>query len=374
MLRGRWSLFGLLREALMIKIVARVAPVLLLVSCAATLGAPAASAAPGSRVPAFGGVVAGYTWSFNSSRYNFDGQAGAISVHKSSRGVYEVTFGNLGVMSGGMVQVTPYNFTGTCSVDGWGPNGPDLGVGVRCYSPAGSPANAQFDLLVTQPASAPPGTFDYAWDSIPASSGTLSNGYEYNSAEMSNTVQHLGTGRYQVTFGGPASSGTHGTVKVSAYGLGAGDCSASGWHGTSVGQVVNVNCYKASGAPVNRDFNVTYAGRTNLMGLAGMPTANALIGSTGRVMTQFDSEGGANVTVSHVGTGLYRVQLNKTTEHFGGGDVQVSPITGSKARCVVVGWSGGSNVKTIVTVHCFNGPGSPVNSAFAIQFVVGFLT
>jgi hypothetical protein len=119
---------------------------------------------------------------------------------------------------------------------------------------------------VTDPASAPPGTFDYAWDSMPAGSGTLNNGYEYNSAGMSDTVRHLGTRRYQVTFEGPASSGTHGTVKVSAYGPGAGDCAASGWHGTGAGQVIDVNCYKASGALGNRDFDITYAGRTHLMG------------------------------------------------------------------------------------------------------------
>jgi hypothetical protein len=93
-------------------------------------------------------------------------------------------------------------------------------------------------------------------------------------------------------------------------------------------------------------------------------------------MAQFDSQAGANVTVSHLGPGLYHVVLNRTTEHFSGGDVQVSPITSSKARarCVVTGWSGGSNVKTIVNVHCFNGHGHSVNSEFAVQFVEAFLT
>ncbi len=357
----------------MVKIVARFAPALLLVSCLAMVAAPSASAAPGSRVPAIEGLMAGYARSDSKALYDFDGQIGPVSVTKSGTGAYNVAFHNLNDLNYGMVQITPYDFTGTCSVDSWYPSGSDLDVAVDCYSLAGHRQDARFDVIVTEPTSAPPGTYDYAWDDIAASSGTLDSGYEYNSAGLNDTVQHLGTGRYQVTFEGPASSGTHGTVKVSAYGTGAGDCAASGWHGTSAGQVIDVNCYTASGNPVNRDFDVTYAGRTNLMGVANFPTVNALIGSTGRVMTQFDSQAGANVTVSHAGTGLYKVQMNHTTEAEGGGDVQVSPITGSKDHCVVEGWTGGAHVKTVATVHCFNGAGHAVNSAFTIQFVEGFL-
>ena len=188
----------------------------------------------------------------------------------------------------------------------------------------------------------------------------------------------LGTGRYQVTFGGAASSGTRGTVKVSAYGLVGGDCAASGWHGTAKGVLIDVNCYKASGAPVNRQFDVTYATRTNLMGLAGypmapFPTSNALVSASGRVQTQFNSEPKARVTVSHSKRGSYLVQLNGTNVQFTGGDVQVSPVTGSKAHCVVVKWVGGLHIKTVVTVQCFDGHGHPVNSAFTTQYVQGFV-
>jgi hypothetical protein len=369
----------------MVKIVARLAPALLLISCVAMIAAPSASAAPGSRAsavtarpgahvtPTIAGPLAGYTFSGGSDYTNFNTQSGAITVANPSTGFYQVTFGNLGGLTGGIVQVTPNDDTGTCSVGGWGPSGGDLEVNVYCYTPAGSPEDSLFDLIVTQPTMAPPGTFDYAYVYKEASSGTLTGVWEYNSAHKSNKVKHLGTGRYQVMFGGKASSGTHGTVKVSAYGSRSGDCVASGWHGTSVGQVVGVNCYTASGHPINRQFTVTYAGRTNLMGIGGFPTVNALIGSTGRVMTQFDSQPHAHVTVRHTGTGLYKVQLNGTTENIDGGDVQVSPITGGKDHCVVVTWNGGSGINTVVTVHCFNNPGSPANSAFTLQFVEGFL-
>ncbi len=359
----------------MVKIVARIAPALFLVSCVAMIAAPSASAAPGSRAQASAHVVpglesskAGYTWSEDSSEYNFNSGGAAIDV-SGSDGQYTVTFDNLGALSGGIVQVTPYDVTGTCAVGGWGPSGGDFTASVYCYSLTGSPQNSLFDLIVTQPAVSPPGTFDYSLVYKDASSGTLTGHYQYNSAGKANKVQHLGTGRYQVTFGGKASSGTRGTVKVSAYGADAGDCAAAGWHGTSAGQVVDVDCYTTSGHPINREFMVTYAGRTDLMGLGGLPAANALIGSTGRVMTQFDSQAGASVTVRHTGSGMYVVRLNHTTEALNGGDVQVSPITGSADHCVVDEWDGGSDVKTVVAVHCFNNSGHSANSAFTLQFV-----
>jgi hypothetical protein len=113
------------------------------------------------------------------------------------------------------------------------------------------------------------------------------------------------------------------------------------------------------------------------MGLAGypmapFPTSNALVGATGRVQTQFNSEPKARVTVTHSGRGSYLAQLNGTNVQFTGGDVEVSPVTGSKAHCVVVRWVGGPHIKTVVTVHCFDSHGRSVNSAFTIQYVQGF--
>jgi hypothetical protein len=358
----------------------RTMPFLLAVFCIAAL-APSASAgtdvrhaaaSPGR--PAIVGDLAAYLWSEAEPLYDFDGQLGAITVTRSSAGQYEVDLPNLSAVTGGMVQVTPYDSKDTCAVGGWGPSESDLLVYVSCYSLRGHPADSLFDLIVTQPVTAPPGAFDYSWVYQDARSATLTGQYQYNSANKSNLVRHLGKGRYEVTFSGPASKGTRGTVKVSAYGSGAGDCAASGWHGTSKGVVVDVNCYTSSGKPVNREFDVTYANRTNLMGLADFPTANALVTAAGKVQTQYDSAHTAHVTVVHHRRGLYRVQLVGTTEAAGGGDIQVSPVTGSKDHCTVVDWQGGTNVKTVATVQCFDRHGHSVNSAFTLQFVVAFLT
>jgi hypothetical protein len=369
----------------MLKLAVRIAPVLVAAFCAAALApsASAGSAVSATRltvapravarvVPAIVGPLAGYVLSGSSPFYDFDTNGGAITVATLSTGDYQVTLGGLGGITGGMVQVTPFNAKGTCAAGGWFPSGSALVVNVFCYSLTGHPANTGFALIVTQPVTAPPGTFDYSWVYRAASSGKLTGQYQYNSAHKGNSLRHLGTGRYQVTFSGAAPAGTKGTVKVSAYGSAAGDCAASGWHGSSKGLVVDVNCYAASGKPVNRDFDVTYAARTNLMGLGIYPTANALVSAAGRVLTQFDSQHKAHVTVTHAKRGLYLMQLNGIPENFSGGDVQVSPVTGNKDHCVAVKWKGYAH-KTVATVDCFDGHGLAVNSAFAIQFVEAYV-
>lgn len=360
------------------KVVRRIMPFLLAVFCVAAL-APSASAGPDARHaaspsrPAIVGDLAAYLWSQAEPFYDFDGQIGVITVTRDSAGEYQVDVPHLGDLTGGMVQVTPYDSKGTCAVERWEPSGSDLLVYVSCFSLRGHPADSLFDLIVTQPVTAPPGAFDYAWVYRDTNSGTLTGSYQYNSAHKHNSVRHLGKGRYEVTFGGRASKGMRGTVKVSAYGSAAGDCAASGWHGTRKGVVVDVNCYTSSGKPVNREFDVTYASATNLMGLADFPTANALVSAAGKVQTQYNSAPTAHVTVVHHRRGLYRVELVGTTETSGGGDIQVSPVTGSKDHCTVVDWQGGTNVKTVATVQCFDRHGHPVNSAFTLQFVVAFL-
>jgi hypothetical protein len=346
--------------------------------------APAALARPAARPaqpahqsaahvrPDIIGDLAGYLWSELDPVYDFDGQIGSISIASISTGNWDVTLGNLGPITGGIVQVTPYDVRGTCSVGSWFPSGSDLTVNVRCYSLSGHPANMLFDLLVTQPTTPPAGTFDYAWVYRDTNSGKLTGSYEYNSAHKVNTVRHLGRGRYQVTFPGNSPGGMKGAVKVSAYGVGGGDCVTSGWTGSHSGLVVDVNCYTAAGKPANRMFDVTYASRTNLMGLV-FPTVNALVSSTGHVQAQVNSQPKAHVVVVHTKRGLYTVDLDGTPEQFSGGDVQVSPVASRYEHCVVTEWLG-QKTKTVVTVNCFDNQRRPVDSGFTLEFVEGFLT
>ena len=104
-------------------------------------------------------------------------------------------------------------------------------------------------------------------------SGTLTQS-QYNSSHLHNSVRYLGTGRYQVTLGGPASKGTQGIVEAPAYGSAAGGCELVGWTGTTTGELVN-GCFGAGSTRANSQFLVTYATANNLMAPA-CPTRTQL--------------------------------------------------------------------------------------------------
>ena len=272
-----------------------------------------------------------------------------------------------------IVEVTPYDSNDTCSVQGWAASGSYLTANVDCYTAVtGVPATTKFDLIVTHPFTTPHGVFDYAWDYNPVGSLTL-HGWQYNSSRDANKVQHLGTGRYQITFVGPKSSGMHGTVKVSPYGLGAGDCGPVSWHGTKHGEVIRINCYAPAGALENREFMVTYASGNNLLGQSGIAGANALANrpttASYKPSVQYNSERHAVVSVQHLSTGFYKVTFKGSEgTSNNGGDVQVNSVGNADVQCYVLGWSQQKN--PYAYIGCDNEFGTAHNSAFEVNWVV----
>ncbi|MGH2786413.1 MAG: hypothetical protein ACRDJV_00710 [Actinomycetota bacterium] len=83
-----------------------------------------------------------------SHQFNFLG--GANTVIRSAPGQYTVTMPSLGAVSG-HVQV---NSVGTnpreCKVSHWVPSGPNLSIGVRCFTTTGVPADSKFVATFTR--------------------------------------------------------------------------------------------------------------------------------------------------------------------------------------------------------------------------------
>jgi hypothetical protein len=312
---------------------------------------------------------AGYFASSGSSSYNSSG--GAVTMTNPSTGGYTVTFAGLGGITGGNVEISDQS-TDTCVVGGWGPVGSDLTVNVFCYTYAGVLANAEFMLTVTQPIAAPHGALAYDWNYKTASSYTPVGAYQYNSAGKHNTIAHLGTGQYKVTMPGVATTGTNGTVKVSGYGLGGGDCQLLQWGATSAGEVAFVNCYAASGARQDRLFTIAYAKGNNIMGQNSLVTANALADQPAATAyiprTQFDSVPGAKVSLAqyqqpHLWVALFAASSSTTSA----GNIQVTPQGSSYAHCLVFNTGGGFT--PIAEVGCVNGAGTAVvSSAYTLQY------
>jgi hypothetical protein len=344
----------------------------------AALASSASRAGATPAAPAAHSAVAAYVWWDSTTLdgyYDYNSTGGAISVTPFGTGEYTVDFAGLGSLAlHSVVQVTTYSSDANCAVGGWSQVGIDLQATVYCFrQTSGASVDSEFDLMVTHVSAVPHGTFDFGYVWRANSSGKLSGSYEYNSAHKTNSVRHLGVGRYQVTFPGPRTSGTSGAVKVSPYGAEAGDCELAGWHGTAAGEVVDVNCFTAAHAAVNRRFMVTYAATNNVMGQNGFTDANAYAAKTTTIYqpaVQYSSARGARVTVVRYGTGVYEVLPAGSGGDFAhwGGDVQVNAVGTNGAYCISDGWS--AQFTPSLEVECFGRHGSLANSPFTIEWVV----
>jgi hypothetical protein len=349
-----------------------------LATSGSALASPASRAGDRPAVPAAHSAVAAYAWWDGlslDSYYDYNSTGGTISVTTGSTGQYTVDFGGMGSISThAIVQVSSYEGATVCAVSGWSADGSALQAFVDCYDQVTGAAHVgKFNLMVTHVSAAPHGTFDFSYVWRDASSGKLTGNYQYNSAHKANSVKHLGIGRYAVTFPGPRSSGTSGSVKVTPFGAGAGDCELAGWHGSAIGEVISVNCFTVAHAPQNREFMVTYAATNNLMGQNGFTDASAYATKTAALYQpaiQYGSAHGARVSVVHYSTGSYEVLPVGSGGDFAdwGGDVQVNAVGTNGAHCVSNGWA--SELTPSVDVSCYGRHGSLANSPFTVEWVV----
>ena len=227
--------------------------------------------------------------------------------------------------------------------------------------PGPARADAQFTLLVTHPSSPPHGTFDYSLNTRANTSGKLTS-FQFNSAHKQNSIKHLGTGKYQLTLGGPKTAGTQGIVKLSAYGNTPGDCELGGWKGSASGELVNVDCYGVGHVLADRDFIITYASANSIMGINGQVVANAFANSKAAVYqpaVQYDSAKGAKVTVAHLATGRYNVLTAGSAGNVAkfGGDVQVNAVGTNGRHCSVIGWA--QELTPSIDIECDDSQGHP---------------
>ncbi len=324
-------------------------------------------------------AVAGYTWSDGEAFYDYNssGHAVTITPHDPATGEYSVSFDGLqSIGYNGDVQVSSYDTEDTCVILGWGAVSTAEVVQVACYTPAGVlvTTGALFDLTITVPHSKPSGVFDYAWVNPDTKSLKLKGLGEYNSSHKVNQVKHLGTGRYEVLFPGPKSKGVHGTVQVTTFGAGAGNCVQTGWAGTKSGVEVGVHCFTASGTSQNREFDVVYASANNILGLNRVTDANILANGKGGInppAEEYLSAKHAKAIVIQYYTGSYEVALAGSEGNAKyGGDVQVSAVNSRDYRCYVNSW--GQESTPAVYVECFSLGKSvhSVSTPFTVQWVV----
>jgi hypothetical protein len=103
----------------------------------------------------------------------------------------------------------------------------------------------------------------YAWANNPsAASYAPMAAYAYNSAGGPITITRNGVGRYAVQFaglGGGSSFG--GNVQVTSYGGDSASCKVQSWGSGGSNFVANINCFSATGAPVDSRYTVMVSWR-----------------------------------------------------------------------------------------------------------------
>jgi hypothetical protein len=322
-------------------------------------------------------ATAGYVLSGNGTGYyTYDSAVSspdAVTVTSIGTGVFKVDFAKLGMIAGAAAaQVTAFNAADSCVLDIPRRVGSDLEVIVQCVRVATGNADldAEFDLVVTRPAHPPAGTFDYSV--VTKLSGPMTQ-HQYNSSGKPNTVKHLRPGEFQVTLGGPRTTGRQGIVKVSALQPSDGSCQLAGWQGFAKGVLVNVDCYTFPHTPADQHFVVTYTTADGLMGINNQVAASAFANSTAAAYQptgQDNSTRGAKVTIVHYQTGSYEVLPAGSAGNVArfGGDVQVSAVGNQGDFCIVNGWS--QQLTPSISVTCYDKNGNLADAPFTVAWVV----
>jgi hypothetical protein len=210
---------------------------------------------------------------FPDGLYQFNSTgAGAINkVVRNGTGDYTAKLPGVGA-NDGHVQVTAYGSTGSerCKVGGWGPSGTTEFAYVKCFNSSGAPVDSMFTLtyvnhtnILGASACSPfPGIASvYVWANYASKpSYTVIVGSQWYYRYVCTTlptadtnITRTATGAYSIK---PVGFGlSTGDVQVTAYGSGPEYCRVLSWY-LAVG--IQVQCFNASGAPVDTQFDVTY--------------------------------------------------------------------------------------------------------------------
>jgi hypothetical protein len=201
-----------------------------------------------------------YLWwngSWTPSTYQFNSSGSTNTVAPMSTGVYSVTLPGLAT-TGGTVQVTAYGGGNEwCKVADLYASITVENVEVRCFTPTGDPAHAQFTLTFVDGGNiVGHSDHDSAYALVdPRWAPSIATTWRYSWPFGSSTPFSVsgGAGVYTVTV--PPRTDT-GTVHVTAQGFGSESCGVVGW---STGGIV-VKCYDRYGSPVDTPFLVAYMG------------------------------------------------------------------------------------------------------------------
>ena len=175
-------------------------------------------------------------------------------VRRLEQGSYRVWMPGL-IGADANVQVTAYG-TGParCRVTDWRNEATERVVDVRCARLTGEPVDSQFTLTFSRNSGVTGLSRPAAHVRADEDGDSYQPATQFNSAGLANSVEQVGTGRYDVTLRGLGATGGH--VAVTA--MRAGECHPVSWGPVGKAQVVRVACYGNAGAPKPNHFSLSY--------------------------------------------------------------------------------------------------------------------
>jgi len=233
------------------------------VRCFAAAGSPADTAFS-VLVTRVTGSTSGLAYAWVSDRilnrvstdYSYT-EGGPVSARRTAVGQYRLSLPGA-LRNGGNVQVTAYGPDANyCNVGSWSQGV----VVVRCFGPAGAPAESSFSILATDSRYATVGgRIHYLWADKSGESNYQPDERYAKSDSDTPTIRRRSPGWYQVTVGSIVTGG--GSAHVTGYASSA-RCEPAGWAG---GAVV-VRCRAADGSPLDSRFSllITRAGPTRVI-------------------------------------------------------------------------------------------------------------
>lgn len=175
------------------------------------------------------------------------------------------------------------------------------------------------------------------------------------------------TGRYQVRFP-QVGTAVRGNAHVTAVNRSGDYCQITRWGQSLTYEIVEAQCSKPGGTPVDSRFTVAWTSSTGILPTASSTYASVQYGTLA-VVQSYNSTGAA-VSVTTVGVGLYQVWFSgvgvATTL---AGNLQVTAIQPNAIprRCKVARW-GFSASDIVAIVACFDATGAPVASEFNASY------
>ncbi|HST50270.1 hypothetical protein [Jatrophihabitans sp.] len=283
-------------------------------------------------------------------------------------GQYKITFAGAEAL-GGVVHVTAINSAPHwCQVNGFAASGTNQVASISCYRPGGAPDFTDFSAIYSSssgPAS-PGGAFGYVNSTA---GGALVS--QYNSAGLGNAVSHTGLGQWTVKFPGLGTPGPmDGSLQATAVSPATvpARCKVLGWSSGTSGQLAQVTCYNAGGAPADTQFTLTYQYQRSLYGGAIPPKYfgylwNKPVG--GPVATNYNSVLGAGANTLSAGT-LSLVTFPKLAVLPD--DIQVTGSGPGSDFCGLnFAWTHVGADTVVRDVNCFTNAGAPSAAGFLVS-------